>query len=56
VAVLIAKLFCFELLTKCAWQLKEVPVWEQHWFDLNVAAPKGALDVDKFCLRQQEAL
>jgi prostaglandin-endoperoxide synthase 2 len=56
VAVLIAKLFCFEMLRKFTWQLKEVSVWEQHWFDLNVAAPKGALDVDKFRLRRQEAL
>lgn len=53
VAVSIAKLFCFEVLTRFTWALKEVPVWEQHWFDLNVAAPKGKLDVVKFCLRQQ---
>jgi prostaglandin-endoperoxide synthase 2 len=54
VAVCIAKLFCFEMLTKFTWALTEVPVWEQHWFDLNVAAPKGKLEVIKFCLRQQE--
>jgi prostaglandin-endoperoxide synthase 2 len=55
VAVLIAKLFCFELLTKFTWHLKEVPEWDRRWFDLNVAAPKGTLEVKKFGLRDRES-
>ncbi len=53
VAVLIAKLFCFTLLTKFTWRLKDPqPIWDRHRFSLNVAAPEGALDVESFRLRK----
>jgi prostaglandin-endoperoxide synthase 2 len=52
VAVLIAKLFCFTLLTKFTWRLKDPqPIWDRHRFSLNVAAPEGALDVESFRFR-----
>jgi cytochrome P450 len=46
VAVLIAKLFCAALLPGFAWTLKETPQWDRRLFSLNVAAPKGPLDVE----------
>jgi cytochrome P450 len=51
VAVTIAKLFAVTLLGKANWTLREPPQWEKHWFPLNVAAPKGALDVESFTRR-----
>jgi prostaglandin-endoperoxide synthase 2 len=48
VAILIAKLFCIALL-KNDWRLKDPrPEWDRHRFSLNVAAPKGALDIESF--------
>jgi prostaglandin-endoperoxide synthase 2 len=46
VAVLIAKLFCAALLPGFVWMLKEIPQWDRRRFSLNVAAPKGPLEVE----------
>lgn len=45
--VLFAKLFCVGLLN-FEWSLQEPPDWRHHTFELNVAAPKGLLEVAKF--------
>jgi cytochrome P450 len=50
-ALLIAKLFCAELLPNYEWELETPPVWGQR-FTLNVAAPKGPLSVVKFLRRK----
>jgi prostaglandin-endoperoxide synthase 2 len=47
VGVLFAKLFCVAL-AKFDWRLKDRPEWDQHKFSLNVAAPKGLLEVESF--------
>lgn len=48
-AVMIAKLFCVALLTRCQWRLKDPqPRWDDSKFGLDVAAPVGALDVEWF--------
>ncbi|MCI0466684.1 MAG: cytochrome P450 [Beijerinckiaceae bacterium] len=54
IAVQIAKLFCFFLLTKYEWRLKNPPEWEKQRFRLNVAAPKGTLEVLSFRHRVQQ--
>jgi len=52
-AVLVAKLFCFAILTKFDWRLRDPrPGWDTRQFSLNVAAPKGPLDVESFHLRE----
>jgi cytochrome P450 len=48
VAILIAKLFAATLLMRTHWRLREPPQWEKRKFPLNVAAPKGALEVESF--------
>jgi cytochrome P450 len=49
VAIIIAKLFAVTLLLKVDWKLKDAkPEWEQHKFNLNVAAPKGPIAVTGF--------
>ena len=49
VAIIIAKLFVVTLLLKVDWRLKDAkPEWEQHKFNLNVAAPKGPIEVAGF--------
>ncbi|MCI0597985.1 MAG: cytochrome P450, partial [Beijerinckiaceae bacterium] len=55
IAVLIAKLFCIALLTKFEWRLKDPPEWDRQRFGLNVAAPKGALEVLSFRHRPRQA-
>ena len=52
IAVVMANLFCITLLAKFEWRLKTPPGWDRHRFSLNVAAPKGALDVDMFRSRE----
>jgi prostaglandin-endoperoxide synthase 2 len=49
VAIIIAKLFSIMLLSQFTWRLKDPqPKWERRFFGLNVAAPKGALEVESF--------
>jgi prostaglandin-endoperoxide synthase 2 len=48
VAILIAKLFCVALVSKCTWSLKHPPRWGRRLFSLNVAAPRGDLRVESF--------
>jgi prostaglandin-endoperoxide synthase 2 len=53
VAILIAKLFCVALLSKFTWKLKDPqPQWDHRKYSLNVAAPKGPLDVAYFRRRE----
>jgi cytochrome P450 len=52
VALAIARGFCVALLTKAAWKMTAPVSWDKHWFNLNVAAPKGDLPV-RFTLRVQ---
>jgi prostaglandin-endoperoxide synthase 2 len=53
VALVIAKLFCAELLPNYDWRLKNIPAWSWR-FTLNVAAPKGKLAVTSFARRQRQ--
>jgi prostaglandin-endoperoxide synthase 2 len=49
VAILTAKLFCSTLLSGFTWKLKDPqPQWDHRQYSLNVAAPKGSLDVAHF--------
>jgi cytochrome P450 len=49
VAIIIGKLFSLALLLQVDWKLKDAkPEWEQRWFSLNVAAPKGPIEVANF--------
>ncbi|APW38227.1 hypothetical protein RD110_14310 [Rhodoferax koreense] len=48
VSVELMKLLCIWLLPNYRWRLAEGPVWEQKGFGLNVAAPKGAMQVEDF--------
>ena len=53
VVVIVGKLFSLLLLLRADWTLKDPkPEWEQRWFSLNVAAPKGSLDVEHFSHRK----
>ena len=53
VALVIAKLFCAELLPNYDWTLEKTPAWSWR-FTLNVAAPKGKLAVTSFSRRQRQ--
>jgi prostaglandin-endoperoxide synthase 2 len=44
----IAKLFCATLLRTYEWRLKRPARWNDHLFTLNVAAPRGKLEVGSF--------
>jgi len=48
VAMLYGKMLCKALVTRCDWELAEPPVWEERWFSLNVASPKGKMRVSRF--------
>lgn len=48
VSMEITKLLCLWLLSRYDWDLRDPPTWNQRFFGLNVAAPEGAMVVDRF--------
>jgi prostaglandin-endoperoxide synthase 2 len=52
-AMVAARLFCTALLRDYEWALAERPEWDFRHYSLNVAAPKGAMTVDRFAKVEQ---
>jgi cytochrome P450 len=48
IAVLYAKLFCYNLLRRCTWEFAEPVEWDERKYSLNVAAPKGVMRTRHF--------
>ena len=48
VAMLYGKMLCYQLLRSYSWKLTAPPEWDMRKFSLNVASPKGDMQVERF--------
>lgn len=51
VAMLYGKMLCYQLIPNFSWQLVSPPEWDDRKFSLNVASPKGDMQVERFSRR-----
>ncbi|HEV7306144.1 cytochrome P450 [Ensifer sp.] len=51
-ALLIARAFCIAVVTRYRWKILQPVTWSKRWYSLNVAAPKGELEVRDFTVRR----
>jgi prostaglandin-endoperoxide synthase 2 len=56
VAMLYGKLFCYELVSRFEWELEKKPEWDEKKYSLNVASPKGPMNVVRFERRTSEPI
>jgi len=51
VAMLYGKMLCYQMVRSYSWKLSTPPEWDTRKFSLNVASPKGDMQIEQFARR-----